>query len=432
MIRDQANGTSPAARAGTGVEVCLRRWQSGSQFHIYVAQDCNLRCAYCFNLHGAFGRAPRQMTLETAQGVTRFIASHHASDAPFLNVRFMGGEPMLGRDALFEIMRGLRSLPGSASKPRFAIDTNGTLLDRQALTFWDSLGCVQLNVSLDGDSAATDANRHTRDGKPTWRRVVRNLRRAQDYRVDLGATAVLTRSNCNAVEVTAELRSLGFRSITLTPVWRSPLNPATAGVEIDADSESYYRASMVGLLAEYFCGLKEAMDQHRPPDYFLSNAFAVLEAAQPPRPDQPARRCGGGALAIDCEGYLLPCAATAHLPEFRVGHISSGIDPAATERFCKARLSTADVEKCRDCWARLRCGGPCLQFVGSAQQLAGLEPVESYCRMRKREIEVGAATLHELERMYDGALPALLGYASEWFGAGPAPHISAGFLQRTG
>jgi radical SAM protein with 4Fe4S-binding SPASM domain len=340
---------------------------------------------------------------------------------------------MLGRDALFAIMHGLRSAAlRTAQRLRFAIDTNGTLLDRKALEFWDSLGCVQLNVSLDGGRRATDANRRTRHGNPTWQRVVRNLRRAEDYGVDLGATAVLTRANCDAATIAAELRDLGFRSITLTPVWRSPLNPATAVVEIDSESEPEYVGSMVRLLAEYFRGLREAMDQRRPPDYFLANARAVLEAAQSPPAVQQARRCGGGALAIDCEGYLLPCAAVGHLPEFRVGHISSGVDPAAAERFCKARLSTVEVEKCRDCPVRLRCGGPCLQFVASERQLACLEPAESYCRMRKREIQIGVAALCELEREHDGTLPALLDYACDWLGAGTLPGVSAGFLRKTG
>jgi molybdenum cofactor biosynthesis enzyme MoaA len=48
------------------MDACLRRWSSGSQFHVYVAQACNLRCSYCFNAQGAFGGPRRYMNLETA------------------------------------------------------------------------------------------------------------------------------------------------------------------------------------------------------------------------------------------------------------------------------------------------------------------------------------------------------------------------------
>lgn len=415
-----------------GAEVCLSRWRNSTRFHIYVAQDCNLRCSYCFNMHGAFGRKPQHMSVETARAVTRFIAEHRAPDAPYLTVRFFGGEPMLARNALFEIMRGLSAAGAGAQRVRFTIDTNGTLLDRKSLEFWDSLGGVQLNVSLDGGPGATDANRRTRWGNPTWQRVVRNLDKARDYRIDFGVTAVLTRSNCDARQIAAELRERGFRSITLTPVWRSPLNPATADLEIDSKAEPKYTAAMVGLLRSYFRELKEAMEQRRPPDWFLANACAVLEAARPRPACEAARRCAGGTLAIDCQGYLLPCAALGHLPGFRVGHISRGIDQCATERFCEARLSTAEVEKCSACEVRLRCGGPCLQFVAPALQLAHFEPVESYCRMRKLEIGIGTAALRELEREHAGSLPALLEYASIWIGGGVRSSVNGDAIRKIG
>ena len=398
------------------MDACLRRWSSGSQFHVYVAQACNLRCSYCFNAQGAFGGPRRYMNLETAQAAARFIAAHTAPQAPFLNVRFFGGEPMLGRNAMAEIMRRLVESGRPGLKVRFAIDTNGTLLDRKSLEYFDSLGCVQLNVSLDGSREATDANRRGRQGAPTWDRVVRNVRRAQHCRVDLGVTAVLTRANCDAGRVIAELRGLGFHSLTLTPVWRSPLNPGTAAVEMDAEAELRYVTSMAAALREYFRELRQAMEQSRPPDYFLANAATVLESLQAPVATRPVRRCAGGALAIDCEGNLLPCAAMAHLPAFRIGHISTGIDSGAAERFFAARLSILEIEKCRRCWARLRCRGPCLQFVPPLADLSALEPPEFYCHMRQRDIRLGLAVLRELEREHGPLFEPLIAYARGWFG----------------
>ncbi len=416
-MSDRNNGGGPWEWSGSGW-----KWRAAAQFHIYVAQDCNLACSYCFNLQGTFGGCRRRMTPETAHAATAFILEHRDTTAPVLSIRFFGGEPLLARESLFAMMRGIRRrFTNGTPSIRFSIDTNGTLIDRAALQFFESTGGVQLNISLDGGATAHNACRHGDQERATWKRVVRNLRHAQDYRIEISANAVLTAGNCDAVAVTAQLRKLGCRSITLTPVWHSPLNPGTCAMEIGPAQEDQYLSSMSALLSDYFAELESARSQGRLPAYYLSNAAGVIEAQEPPSREQSLRRCKGGALAIDADGNLLPCAALAHLPRLRVGHITTGMDDAAVARFLGARLSITEVPRCATCWARRRCGGPCLQFVSPAAELESLEPPEAYCRMRRREIRLNLMALRVIEREHGAGFRPLMAFARDWLGCGSPP-----------
>ncbi|MCC6857217.1 MAG: radical SAM protein [Bryobacterales bacterium] len=416
---------SQASRNGASLsfDACVEKWQSSDRFHIYVAQDCNLRCAYCFNRHGTFGRTPGRMDLETARAAARFVWEHRKRESPRLAVRFPGGEPFLGREAMFEIIRTLRrAAERDGCKVQFSIDTNGTLLDDSALEFLDQAGGVQINVSIDGGRAATDALRRGPQGGGVWDRVVRNIRRVRGHDgVTLGVSAVLTRDNCDAAAVLARLRRMDFRHITLTDVWVSPLNPRSEFVDIGEPEEGFFLESMVAALACYFRDLAAAMQEARPPEYFLANVAAVLKAAQPARADTMPRRCAGSAPAIDCNGDLIPCAGMAHLPAVKIGHILTGFDSEAVRRFHSAPLSVAEVSKCRVCSTRLSCGGPCLQFASPESDLGNLLPAEAYCRLRRREARLGAMALEALAREHGSRWPALLDYARAWYGTDPAP-----------
>ncbi len=412
-------------------EECLRRWSSFAQFHIYVAQECNLRCVYCFNLQGTFGAPPKRMSAATARATVRFILERRNARAPVLYIRFFGGEPLLGRRAMFAIMRRLKK-DASGQRLRFSVDTNGTLLDREALEFFESAGGVELNISLDGGQVETDACRRSCSGS-TWNRVIGNVRLARNYGVELGATAVLTRVNPDAVKVIARLRDLGFGSITLRPVWPSPINERTAEWEMDPAAERVYLDSMTEALTGYFSQLRNAMREGHPPGYFLANAALILEAAKQPAAAPPRRRCSGGVPAIDCDGNVFPCAAMAHLPRQRIGHVSSGLDLEAVERFRRAALSVSEVQPCRTCWARLRCGGPCLQFASATDSLDRFVPLPAYCHMRKRELSLGLRALKACRREQGSTFPALLAYAQDWFGrATPPTHLNGGSPQGTG
>lgn len=164
----------PSCRSAAAYESGLR------QLTLTLTEQCNLRCRYC--LHGS-GRSwfrphrERAMPLETALAAVRYFAAH-CRDAAAPTVSFYGGEPLLRLDLIKAVVaeaRRCRDWP----RLEFCIDTNGTLLDDEAVAFIAGEG-IRLQVSLDGPAAAHDRHRRFRDGGPTHAVVLDGLERLLD------------------------------------------------------------------------------------------------------------------------------------------------------------------------------------------------------------------------------------------------------------
>ena len=61
---------------------------------LLVAQDCQLRCKYCFACTGDYGGHRAMMSLETAKKAIDFLIEKSGSRRS-LNLDFFGGEPLM-------------------------------------------------------------------------------------------------------------------------------------------------------------------------------------------------------------------------------------------------------------------------------------------------------------------------------------------------
>ena len=66
---------------------------------LLVAQDCNLRCSYCFADTGEYHGKRALMDIETAKASIDFLISHSANRKN-LEVDFFGGEPLMNFDVV--------------------------------------------------------------------------------------------------------------------------------------------------------------------------------------------------------------------------------------------------------------------------------------------------------------------------------------------
>ncbi len=110
-----------------------RRWPVGG-LELYMVEGCNLRCRYCYegangSLNG--GRMPPEVIDQAAV----FQARRGAVRRGF-SVVFFGGEPLLNLDGLDYAVRRVRAVARAVRRrPRFAITTNATLVDRAVARF---------------------------------------------------------------------------------------------------------------------------------------------------------------------------------------------------------------------------------------------------------------------------------------------------------
>jgi uncharacterized protein len=148
------------------------------QFILKVHSRCNLSCSYCYVYEMAdqtWRQQPMQMSYPILQAVAGRVEEHvRRHQLPSVEVILHGGEPLLtGAGYLAKLTRLLRST--ISADVHFAIQTNGTLLDRPLLETIKNLG-IRVGVSLDGGLEATGRHRRYANGNNSFADVADGLR----------------------------------------------------------------------------------------------------------------------------------------------------------------------------------------------------------------------------------------------------------------
>jgi uncharacterized protein len=131
---------------------------------------CNLACTYCFQKdHPATGHMSAETEAEALAFVLRKV---NEARTPNLVVHYIGGEPLVRKDA---ILRTARALSGAMAERggtfAWELTTNGVGLEPAFVNALLSLGQGSVKVTLDGDQETHDAARVWRSGKGTFEHV---------------------------------------------------------------------------------------------------------------------------------------------------------------------------------------------------------------------------------------------------------------------
>lgn len=146
---------------------------------IQPSAACQLDCTYCGQEH-----SPNEMAVSVQDAlVTRIgrrLVTAEQVHAPFrhLKVGWFGAEPLLGMRVVRRLSPRLRALArehGCSYSSR--VITNGLLLSPQlARELQDSHAVEDVEVTLDGLATAHDSRRMTKGGRPSFIRILKNLR----------------------------------------------------------------------------------------------------------------------------------------------------------------------------------------------------------------------------------------------------------------
>lgn len=135
-------------------------------------EACNFRCTYCYE---DFRYA--RMEPGIVRGVKRLL-TRRARELRALELSWFGGEPLLARDIVEDILLHARMLAHRYSGLRVTSDitTNGSLLARPVFERLLDLGVGQFQVSFDGPREWHDRTRRTAGGRGTFDLVWGRLR----------------------------------------------------------------------------------------------------------------------------------------------------------------------------------------------------------------------------------------------------------------
>ena len=181
---------------------------------------CNLDCAYCFYLDreaDPYKALPaRRMTQETLE---RLVDSYLFYSYPRSTFVFQGGEPMLAGLPFFEKLIEFQKRYGRAGQSvSNALQTNGVLIDDNWCGLLKEYKWL-VGVSLDGPEPMHDLYRVNKQGKGTWKNVMRGVETLQKHGVAFNLLCVLSQANVEKPkEVYRFFRSLGVDGIQYIPL----------------------------------------------------------------------------------------------------------------------------------------------------------------------------------------------------------------------
>jgi uncharacterized protein len=324
-----------------------------SAVYFNPTERCNLDCGYCYLPREArrtgTHMAPARLLESLALLQDFFQATLPAGARPQLV--FHGSEPLLAKEAVFA---GIEKYGGYF---RFGVQTNATLLDKEAMDFLVAKG-AGIGISLDGPTAAVaDRTRRTWGGAGVFSQTVKVLEDLADY-PGLNVIATVTRENVRVLpELVEFLQARGVANALLNPV----RGTQTGGRNLMPDQTELAHFFFQALDRSY--ELTQATGRKMVIGNF-ANLLLGLVAPGARRLMCDLSPCGGGRcfFAVGARGEVAPCSEFLGLPEFHGGSLWEMSVPEllATRPF--KEVTTRVVEAfapCNRCAVRHFCGAPC-------------------------------------------------------------------------
>ena len=182
---------------------------------LHLTARCNLRCRYCYEATHQGG----DMTAETARAAVDLAVDVTQRETPAwpVEIVFFGGEPLLRRNLISEIVRYCRQVSRKTGRRfQFHMPTNGLLLDEAFLTGEATRG-IQVALSIDGTQSAHDAHRIDAAGRGSYEAVERAARLLLAHQPNAQAQMVVTPFTARWLAASVKrLHAMGFRSIVST------------------------------------------------------------------------------------------------------------------------------------------------------------------------------------------------------------------------
>lgn len=180
---------------------------------VKVASRCNLNCSYCYMYNLAdtsYLSQPGIMPNDVVHALIQSAATHCATHSlPAFRFVFHGGEPLLaGEGFLRAFIETARTSFPQSTQPKFAIQTNGTLLTDKLCELFRSEK-VTLGISLDGPKHTNDLKRVTHDGRGSYD----DARRGWDLAVAHGVEPGLL----HVIDIESDVRDIYDHIANLNP-----------------------------------------------------------------------------------------------------------------------------------------------------------------------------------------------------------------------
>ena len=343
---------------------------------LMVAQDCNLRCKYCFGDAGTFGHRA-VMSEKVGRAAVDFIIKN-SGIRKHCEIDFFGGEPLLNLRTVKAVTEYVRHRERDTGKIfKLTLTTNGMLLDEKTSAWLDDNN-ISLVLSLDGRRKIHDAMRPDISGRGSYDRVLKNFQRVVKARggENYYLRGTYTKRNLDFATDVESICDAGFDIVSVEPVVLKDSPLALTENDLPKIRDEYDR------LTEFYL---ERRRHGRGFNFFHFN----VDLSNGPCVAKRLSGCGAGHeyFAVAENGDLYPCHQFVGRECYKLGNIFDGVSESARHWPKYFREShVLNKPKCRGCWAKFFCSGGCHAnadlFHGDIRQ-----PYEIGCEIQKKRLE---------------------------------------------
>lgn len=192
--------------------------------YFILTEKCNFRCKYCFIKNQESpdynsGNMPLEVAIKGLDFFCRRIAEDPKQFELEKTIVFYGGEPLLNWNVLKILLVKIKEYIQKGKLPKKTIlnmVTNGSLITNEIAKTIKSFN-VQVSISIDGDSFATNSSRIYADGKPAYQDIKRGFLVCKENGMNIGASCTLSEASISDFDTTikvlldeCQVTNLGF------------------------------------------------------------------------------------------------------------------------------------------------------------------------------------------------------------------------------
>lgn len=131
---------------------------------VATTTGCNFRCPYCYEQ----GTEPLYMDRKTEEAILEYVLKFKN-----IHITWYGGEPLMNFDSIRRISDQIAEAKNVTAD--YEIITNGYYLDAAKCHYFSKLNLKQIQITIDGTEKIHEKTRITKDGTPTYRRIMNNI-----------------------------------------------------------------------------------------------------------------------------------------------------------------------------------------------------------------------------------------------------------------
>jgi uncharacterized protein len=354
---------------------------------LFITQNCNLACIYCYGKEGGYGSSGHMNSTTARMAIDWLIKQ--SGDIKTLGIAFFGGEPLLNFPLMKKVVEYAKQRGSQFNKDfEFSITTNGSLLTDEKIAFLNE-NKINPIVSFDGSKDVQDSQRPFKGGQGSYDVIEPKIRKLLNTFPNATARATL-KGATKPKEVTVALNKIGFRSTHMTIASPSLFDvldkrmgeecgSQSMTTDLDLDAEDLLQSIKLRDV-DKLLWLKENGD-------LVSRLTAFFNK------EKKYFGCGAGRayVGVDNTGGVFLCARFVGNTEYKLGNVFEG--QPFREKYMNSPIRT--VEECKNCFARYICGGGCYhENVGASGAVD--KPSVSYCRIMRRSVEMVAYIASQL------------------------------------